>query len=142
MGADSVADYKEVPHWGAWVLKETGGRGVDVVLETGGAGTLPESLKSVKLGGTVCLVGVLSGTKEPINVLPLIMKAVRVQGAVVGHRAHAEALVQAMMENMARPVVHRSFDWEDVPKAFQELASGHQFGKIAITFPDLDRETP
>lgn len=132
MGADAVEDYKAIPKWSNWVLEQTQGRGVDVVLETGGAGTLSQSLRSVKIGGHISLIGVLSGHQEPLNILPLVMKAVKVQGAVVGHRQHAEDLIAAYLQNMLRPVVHRSFSWQQTPQAFEELASGRQFGKITI----------
>jgi len=142
LGADATEDYRRNPKWSEWVREQTGGEGVDVVLETGGAGTLPQSLKAVRLGGIISLVGVLSGTRGDINILPLVMKAVNVRGAVVGNKAHSKALVKAYLQNMVRPVVHRSYEWTDVPAAFQELQSGAQFGKITINFPDPDQDSP
>ncbi|MFA7480619.1 MAG: NAD(P)-dependent alcohol dehydrogenase [Vulcanimicrobiota bacterium] len=135
MGADAVGDYTTA-EWGRWALEQTEGRGVDLILETGGAGTLAQSLKAVKVGGKITLVGVLSGHQEPLNILPLVMKSVHVQGAVVGNHQHARELVHAYMQSMQRPVVERIFSWEEVPEAFQALASGRQFGKIAIEFPE------
>lgn len=132
MGAEAVHCYKSDPKWSAWVLQQTGGRGADVILETGGAGTLNESLKSVAIGGHVSLVGVLSGSRSEINILPLVMKAVRVEGAVVGNREHAQRLQQAFLQEMVRPVVHRTYGWEETPEAFAALESGSQFGKITI----------
>ena len=141
MGAEAVEDYREVPEWSRWVLEKTGGLGVDVVLETGGAGTLGQSLKSVKVGGHISLLGVLSGSKESINILPLVMKAVTVRGVVVGNKQHSQALHDAYLQNMVRPVVHETYSWNHVPEAFRALSSGHQFGKITIEFPDRDLKT-
>lgn len=137
LGADVVGDYTQDPKWGGWVLEQTDGVGVDVVLETGGAGTLGQSLKSVKVGGRISLVGVLSGHQEPLNILPLVMKAVCVQGVVVGNHRHAEELVNAYLQTMQRPVVHQSYGWENVPEAFEALASGKQFGNLTIEFPEV-----
>ena len=139
LGADAVADYREEPNWSRWVREKTHGNGVDVVLETGGAGTLEQSIKSTKIGGHISLVGVLSGSESPLNILPLVMKAITVQGAVVGHRQHALDLQRAFLQGMTRPVVHKTFSWGQVPQAFEELASGRQFGKITIDIlhPDL-----
>ena len=134
MGADAVSDYQDTD-WGRWALEQTEGRGVDIVLETGGAGTLAQSLKAVRVGGKIALIGVLSGTKEPLNILPLVMKSVNIQGVVVGHHQHAEELVQAYLQSMQRPVVHETFGWDDVPAAFEALASGRQFGKIVVEIP-------
>jgi NADPH:quinone reductase-like Zn-dependent oxidoreductase len=136
LGADAVSDYAENPEWSRWVLQETGGTGVDVVLETGGAGTLTQSLKSVKVGGHISLVGVLSGVEERLNILPLVMKAVTVRGAIVGHKESARELHEAILHNMIRPVIQQDFPWSEVPEAFQYLASGRQFGKITISFPE------
>ena len=100
-----------------------------------------QSLKSVKVGGHISLLGVLSGSKESINILPLVMKAVTVRGVVVGNKQHSQALHDAYLQNMVRPVVHETYSWNHVPEAFRALSSGHQFGKITIEFPDRDLKT-
>jgi NADPH:quinone reductase-like Zn-dependent oxidoreductase len=135
LGADAVGDYQADPDWGRWALEQSDGEGVDLVLETGGAGTLAQSLKAVKVGGKIALIGVLSGHQEPLNILPLVMKAVQVQGVVVGHQQHAKELVRAFLQSMQRPVVYQTFTWDEVPAAFDTLASGKQFGNITINFP-------
>lgn len=135
LGADAVADYKARPDWGAWVLEETAGRGADVVLETGGAGTLAQSLRAVKVGGHISLIGVLAGVQEEINLLPHLMKAVCVQGVVVGHQDHLRQLVRAYLQSYTRPVIDMGFALEAVPEAFDRLASGAHFGKIVIDYP-------
>ena len=134
LGADAVADYRERPDWGNWVLEQTGGLGADVILETGGAGTLGQSARAVKVGGHICLIGVLSGSEEKLNLLPLLMKAVKVQGVVVGHHAHLRQLMAAYLQSFTRPVVNSVYHFEAVPEAFSLLASGNQFGKIGIDF--------
>jgi NADPH:quinone reductase-like Zn-dependent oxidoreductase len=141
LGADAVADYKKRHDWGDWVVEQTGGRGADVILETGGAGTLAQSLRAVKVGGHISMIGILAGTQEKLNVLPLMMKAVKVQGVVVGHQDHLRQLVHAYLQSFTRPVVDRAFAFEALPEALAYLASGKQFGKIVIEYP-VDEEPP
>lgn len=138
MGADAVACYQSRPNWGDWVLEETAGRGADVILETGGAGTLAQSLRAVKVGGHVSLIGVLSGAQDRLNILPLVMKAVTVQGVVVGHQEHLRQLVRAYLQSFTRPVIDKAYAFEALPEAMAHLASGRQFGKIVIEYPVED----
>ncbi len=130
LGAEAVLRYDQEPRWGREVRKLTGG--VDHVVEVGGAGTLAQSLDAVRPGGTVSLIGVLAGVREPLNVLPVLMKAVRVQGILVGHRQGFEALCRAFAASELHPVVDRVFPFDRVPEAFDYLASGAHFGKICI----------
>jgi len=130
MGADAVLRYDQDPRWGRAVRKLTGG--VDHVVEVGGAGTLAQSLDAVRPGGTVSLIGVLSGIKEPLSVLPVLMKQVRVQGILVGHRQGFEAMCRAFAAGGVRPVVDRVFPFTEVRAAFDHLASGAHVGKVCI----------
>lgn len=130
LGAERVIRYDEEPRWGRAVRKLTGG--VDHVVEVGGAGTLAQSLDAVRPGGTVSLIGVLAGVREPLNVLPVLMKAVRVQGILVGHRQGFEAMNRAFEAGQLEPVVDRVFAFEELRAAFDHLASGAHFGKICI----------
>lgn len=134
LGADAVSDYN-LEAWGRWALEKTDGRGVDLVMETGGAKTLPQSLTAVRVGGQIALLGVLSGHQAPLNIMPLVMKSVTVQGVVVGHHAHQRALANAYLQSMQRPVVGQSFAWQEVPQAFRLLESGRAFGNIVVEFP-------
>ena len=135
MGADAVGDYAGDPQWSAWVLNQTEGQGVDIVLETGGAGTLAQSIRSVKVGGHISLVGVLAGHELDFSILSLMMKAVTLQGVVVGHHGHLRELTAALLQNMVRPVVDKSFPWSEVPGAFAALRGGGHFGKLTVDFP-------
>jgi len=131
MGADSGMNYKENPDWDKWARTETAGIGVDIVVEVGGAGTLERSVKSVKLGGHVALIGVLAGpaTFNPISVL---MKAVRVQGVFVGSRAMFEEMIRLIASAGIRPVIDRVFPFADVVAGFRYLESAAHFGKVVV----------
>ena len=131
MGASNGINYREVPDWHKPVREMTGGRGVDHVVEVGGAGTLERSLRAVRRGGHVALIGVLSGGGE-INPLPILSNVVRVQGIYVGSREMFEAMNRAFALNEIRPVVDRVFDFGEAPEAYRYLESGAHFGKVVI----------
>ena len=130
LGAETVLRYDQDPRWGRAVRKLTGG--VDHVVEVGGAGTITQSLDAVRPGGTVSLIGVLAGVREPLNVLPVLMKQVRVQGILVGHRQGFEAMNRAIAAHKLRPVVDRVFPFTETRAAFEHLASGTHLGKVCI----------
>jgi NADPH:quinone reductase-like Zn-dependent oxidoreductase len=132
LGADAGTNYKTNPDWDKWARQQTGGTGVDVVVEVGGAGTLERSVKAVKLGGHVALIGVLAGAGT-FNPTPVLMKAVRVQGVFVGSRAMFEAMNALIAEKQLRPVIDRTFPLADAAAAFRHLESGAHFVKIVLT---------
>jgi NADPH:quinone reductase-like Zn-dependent oxidoreductase len=131
MGASDCINYKSTPDWDKKVRELTAGRGADLIVEVGGAGTLGKSLRAVRLGGYIALIGVLSGAGE-FNPLPILMKAVRVQGIFVGSRAMFEAMTRAIEVNQLRPVVDRVFPFEEAPAALAYLESGAHFGKVVV----------
>jgi len=131
LGADHIVLHTEDPQWGRTVRAWSGG-GVDHVVEVGGAGTLARSLEAVRPGGTVSLIGVLTGNHEPLGILPVLMRQVRIQGVLVGHRRGLEALCRALDVAQVRPVVDRVFAWQEAPEAFRYLGSGAHVGKVCI----------
>ena len=132
LGAWRTINYVDTPEWGREVQSLTGGRGVDVVVEVGGARTLPQSIRAVRIGGTVALIGVVSGREGPINVVPIFMRQVRVQGILVGHRESFEAMTRALGQHEMRPVVDQTFPFGEAPQAVRHLASGRHLGKVCI----------
>jgi NADPH:quinone reductase-like Zn-dependent oxidoreductase len=132
MGASDGINYKATPDWGERVRQLTGGRGVDHVVEVGGAGTLGQSLRAVRLGGHLSLIGVLTGNSGQVNPLPILMKNVRVQGIYVGSREMFEAMNRAIALHRLRPVVDRVFPFAEALAAFRHMESASHFGKICI----------
>ena len=124
-------NYKTTPEWGDKVRELTGGRGVDHVVEVGGAGTLAQSLRAVRMGGQISLIGVLSGMGQ-VNPLPILMKNIRVQGIFVGSREMFEAMNAAIARNELRPIVDRVFAFGEAVQAFRHMESASHFGKICI----------
>jgi NADPH:quinone reductase-like Zn-dependent oxidoreductase len=131
MGAPDGINYKQTAAWEEKVRELTGGQGVDHVVEVGGAGTFNQSMKCIRLGGTVSLIGVLAGKGDP-NLLPILMKGVRVQGIFVGNREMFEAMNRAIEVNQLKPVVDRVFEFKDIQGAFKHMESGAHFGKVCV----------
>jgi NADPH:quinone reductase-like Zn-dependent oxidoreductase len=131
LGATDGVNYKTTPEWDKKVRDLTGGVGVDHVVEVGGAGTLPRSLRAVRTGGHVALIGVLAGAAET-NPMPVLMKAVRLQGVFVGSRAMFEAMNRAVILHAMRPVIDRVFPFEEIRAAYRHMESAAHFGKIVL----------
>jgi len=134
LGADHLVNYKTQPDWSRSVKSLTGGRGADLVIEIGGAGTLEQSLRAIKVGGTIAMIGVLTGATASAISLPLaVMRQVRMQGIAVGSRRDFAAMLRAYSTHGLRPVIDGArFSLESVPEAFQHMADGQHIGKIVI----------
>lgn len=133
LGADHTINYKKTSDWGKEARKLTGKRGVDHVVEVGGAGTLAQSLEAVRLGGTISLIGVLSGTQQELAITPILMKNVRVQGIFVGDRDLFAAMNRAISQNRLEPVLDADFPLADTRAALEHMAAGKHLGKITIS---------
>jgi len=131
MGASAGVNYKTTPEWDKWARTQTGGVGVDRVVEVGGAGTLERSVKAARMGGNIALIGVLSGMGT-VNPLPILMKAVTVRGIFVGSRSMFEDMNRAFEQNQIRPVVDRTFAFEEFPRSLEYLEAAGHFGKVAV----------
>ena len=131
LGADDLVNYKKTPEWDKEVLRLTNRTGVDHVVEVGGAGTLSRSLNSVRVAGHVALIGVLAGAGdfEPRSIL---MKAVRMQGILVGSRQMFEEMNKAIETNRLKPVVDKTFAFKEAAEALRYMESGSHFGKIVV----------
>ena len=133
LGADQTINYKKTPAWDKEVLRLTDGIGVDHVVEVGGAGTLPRSVNAARINGLVAVIGVLAsgGGLEPVRVL---MKGLRVQGIFVGSRQMFEDMNRAILANQLKPVIDRTFSFDQARQALEYMESGSHFGKIVLKF--------
>ncbi|MCJ8503714.1 NAD(P)-dependent alcohol dehydrogenase [Kocuria flava] len=132
LGADHTINYREDPSWGRTVLELTGGRGADHVVEVGGPGTLPQSVRAVRIGGHIALIGVLTGASGEVPTALLMAKQARLQGLIVGSRRHQADFVRALEATGLRPVLDRSFGLVETAEAFRHQESGAHFGKIVV----------
>lgn len=134
LGADQVINYKTEPEWGRKVLELTAGRGVDQVVEVGGPGTLPQSIRAVRIGGHIALIGVLTGQGGEVPTALLMARQARLQGLIVGSRREQQDFVRAIEATGLKPVIDRSYPLEDIAEAFRHQERGAHFGKICLAF--------
>jgi len=132
LGADHVINYRQTPEWGKKVLELTGGHGVDHVVEVGGPGTLAQSIRAVRVGGHIALIGVLTGNQGEVPTTVLMAKQARLQGLIVGSRRLQQEYVAALDQTGIRPVIDRSFPLEQLAEAFRLQQGGAHFGKIVV----------
>ncbi|SFH67003.1 zinc-dependent alcohol dehydrogenase family protein [Albimonas pacifica] len=133
LGADHVVNYRTTPEWGAEMRRLTGGRGVDLVVEVGGPGTLAQSIVAGRPGAHLALIGVLTGRSGEIPTALLMARQQRLQGLIVGSRTHQRDFVRALDAMKLRPVVDRSFPLDALAEAFRYEESGAHFGKICVS---------
>ncbi len=132
LGADEAVNYKTHPEWDKEVLRLTGGKGVDVVLEVGGGETFARSMSSVRASGQIAVIGVLTGVAGTIPLGLIGIQTLSVRGIFVGSRAMFEDMNRALAANGLRPVVDRVFSFEHSAEALRYMQSAQHFGKIVI----------
>jgi NADPH:quinone reductase-like Zn-dependent oxidoreductase len=131
LGAAHGINYKTTPDWEKAAVEFTGGRGVDLVIEVGGAGTIAKSLGAIRQGGRVTMIGVLSGAAE-LNPMLILGKRANIQGVSVGSTQMFEAMNRAIASGGLKPVIDKVFSFDDTPAAFRHMQSAQHFGKIVI----------
>ena len=134
LGAEEVINYKEVSDWDKRVWELTEGVGADHVVEVGGAGTLNKSLRAVRYGGHVSLIGVLTGIAGDVQTVSILHKNLRVQGIYVGSRDMFEEMNRAIAQHQLQPIVDKVFPFHEAREALAYLESGAHYGKIALKF--------
>lgn len=132
LGADETINYRQVPDWEKKVMELTGRRGVDNIVEVGGAGTLGKAISCVRIGGQISIIGVLSGPTTDFDVRPILMKGVTLSGIFVGHREMAEDMNRAISLHQMKPVIDRTFTLQQSSEALAYMESGAHFGKIVV----------
>jgi NADPH:quinone reductase-like Zn-dependent oxidoreductase len=133
LGAAHTVNYRTTPDWDKEVWRLTGKRGVDHVIEVGGAGTLEKSMQSVTGGGHIALIGVLTGFGAPqTSLFPLLARNARLNGIYVGPREDFEVMNAFLTRTQLRPVIDRAFPFDRASEAFRHLESGSHFGKVVI----------
>jgi NADPH:quinone reductase-like Zn-dependent oxidoreductase len=131
LGATDLINYKETPDWNKKVLELTDKRGVDHVVEVGGAGTLQKSLNAARMGGHIAVIGALSGAGE-VNPVSILMKTIRLQGIFVGSRQMFEDMNRLICQYNLKPVVDRVYEFDEVKEALEHMESAAHFGKIVV----------
>ncbi len=130
LGASDGIDYREQPEWQDAVRALTDGRGVDHVVEVGGAGTLPRSIAAARVGGQVALIGVLTGGQ--IDPAPIMRRNVTLRGIFVGSREMFAAMNRAIAQHRLRPVIDKVFPFGQAREAYRHLQGAAHVGKVVI----------
>ena len=133
LGADETVNYREREDWEQAVLDLTAGRGVDLVLEVGGARTFAKSMAATRVGGHVVLIGGLGGTGADV---PLVARNIRATRISVGSRAMFEDMLRALELREVHPVIDRVFEFDEAVDAYRYLESQAHFGKVVIRVGD------
>jgi NADPH:quinone reductase-like Zn-dependent oxidoreductase len=137
LGLDAGLNYTDNPNWDRWAVEQTAGEGVDLVVEVGGIATLPRSVKSIRIGGTIAQVGILSGPADlaaniPFPIPSILHKQARLQGVYVGSRKDFEEMNKAITLTQLRPV-GENFHWSQAREALARMEEGSHFGKLVLT---------
>ncbi|MFL6351878.1 MAG: NAD(P)-dependent alcohol dehydrogenase [Bryobacteraceae bacterium] len=134
LGADETINYKANPKWEEKVRELTGGDGVDHVIEVGGSGTIPRSLRAVRMDGMISVIGALTGADPTVSPVPILMNTIRVQGVYVGSRAMFERMNRAIELHSLKPVVDTVFNWTEIREALHYMETQQHFGKVCLRF--------
>ena len=132
LGADEVVNYRAVPEWSAEVRRLTQGQGVQHVVEVGGGATLPQSLKSVAIGGDVGFVGSVAASSSTIDANAVFVSAAVLRAVAAGSRAQLQRAVRVVAQHVLKPVIARVFGFDEAPAALAWYAEGKAFGKTVI----------
>jgi len=138
LGATETINYRTEPKWGKRVAELTGGEGASHVVELGGGDTFEQSLRAIRPGGTIHMIGVLGGTRAPFDVLPVVMQNVRLQGVLVGPRQDFERMNAAIEHHALRPTVDRVVPFEEAGAALESFGNGGHFGKVCVKVREED----
>jgi NADPH:quinone reductase-like Zn-dependent oxidoreductase len=132
LGLDAGLNYKENPNWDRWAVDQTGGEGVDLVVEVGGMGTLARSLRALRMGGAIAQVGVLAESKEPLAITSILHKQARIQGIYVGSRKDFLDMNKAITLTQLRPI-GENFHWSQAREVLTRMEDASHFGKLVLT---------
>ena len=132
LGLSAALNYKETPDWDRWAIEQTGGEGVDLVIEVGGMGTLPRSLRALRIGGTIAQIGVLTGAADPLPLPQILHKQAHIRGIYVGSRSDFEEMNRAIALAELKPVFE-SVPWSQAREVLHRMESAGHFGKLVVT---------
>jgi NADPH:quinone reductase-like Zn-dependent oxidoreductase len=131
LGASHALDSADPELWRK-VLALTDGRGVDMVIETVGAATWGQSLRSLRKGGRLIVCGATTGGAPPADLQRLFIRQLSVHGSTLGSLSEFRSLIELWLSGRFRPLVTKVFAFDDAVSALDALERGEQFGKIGL----------
>jgi NADPH:quinone reductase-like Zn-dependent oxidoreductase len=132
LGATHTINYTTHPNWETEVLRLTGGKGVDLVVEVVGSATIGQSLRATKHFGVVAMVGFLAGSKKTDLTPEIIFGAKTIYGVMAFTKSMVEELCRLVEDKGLRPAVGMVCEWEDAKSGFVALSKQAVVGKIVI----------
>lgn len=133
LGADHVINYRDVPEWGKAALPLSGGKGVDLVVDVGGAATLKQSLRAVRSNGTIASVGNVAGSVAEINLPLLFMFRKRLIGIATGSAADFRTMMTHVESKAFRPALDgKAYDFDELKSVLTAIPDGAHFGKVTV----------
>jgi NADPH:quinone reductase-like Zn-dependent oxidoreductase len=133
LGLAAGHNYRHDPEWARWAVSQTGGRGVDLTVEVGGAGTFQQSMSATRTGGVIAQIGVLTGREQMLTITPMLHKMLQIRGIYVGSRLHFMEMNRAIAQTGLRPAIDRVFSFGEAREAFTTMENASHFGKIVIS---------
>jgi NADPH:quinone reductase-like Zn-dependent oxidoreductase len=131
LGANEIVNYNIIPEWHEKILELTDGFGADNIINIAGGDSINKSVQAAANAGQVSVIGFLGGTTAPLDLLPVIFKAVQVRGILVGSVEAFERMVEFVAKNHIKPVIEKVYSFDDAIEAYRHLDRG-PVGKIAI----------
>lgn len=133
LGLDAGLNYRTNPDWEKWAFEQTGGEGVDLVVDVGGSGTLGKAFRALRPGGVIAQIGVLAGVADQIDIRPIFAKQLRIHGIYVGSRANFVAMNRAIGLAGLKPVIDQVFPFAEFPTALRYMEACSHCGKIVVS---------
>ena len=134
LGLDAAFNYRSNPDWDKWVIEQTGGRGADLIIEVGGAGTFSRSLRAVCIGGVIAQIGVLTQSASPVEIPLILHQQINLRGIYVGSRADFEQMNRAIAQHSLKPTIDEVFTFDRLPDALRRMEAAAHFGKLVVAF--------
>jgi len=131
LGAAAVVD-ASLPDWPSALADLTRGQGVDHVVEV--VGDLNKTIPTLRIGGTISLIGDLGGDRFEGAIVPFLLANATLRGVSVGPRSTFELMNEAIARHRLRPVIDSVHPFAQASQAFRRLDEPTRFGKVVITF--------
>jgi NADPH:quinone reductase-like Zn-dependent oxidoreductase len=132
LGADEIINYRRAPEWEKEVFRLTGKNGADHIIEVGGTDTFPKSLRALAIGGTISVIGGVSGFTTDVALGDILGKSALIRGIYVGNRDMFADMNHAISLHKLKPMIDRTFPFAEAPAAYRYLASNAHFGKVVV----------
>lgn len=131
IGAAEGVNYKTHPVWAAEVLKLTGGKGVDLLLDVAGGEGINQSVAATRVGGRIAQIGFLTGQTSNMNLMPMIFRQTTIRGIAVAPRSSFDRMNDFLSSHGIRPVIDQVYSFDQAHQAYEHLSRG-AFGKVVI----------